>query len=102
MDWLSQSFRRQWLNLMLALFLGGLALNGSLGSSGARDLLILRHHSKVLTNERDRLLRQNADFQKRIARLKSDDVYMQRLIRQELGYVRPGEFVYRFPKDDHY
>jgi cell division protein FtsB len=85
---------------MLAVVLGGLALNGLCGSSGPRDLLALRHHRGVLTEERDRLVLDNAAFRERIARLKSDDAYLQRLIRQELGYVRPGEFVYRFPKSE--
>jgi cell division protein FtsB len=95
---LSVCFRRQWLSLILAVVLGGLILNGLWGVLGPRDLLILRRHCSVLTEERDRLVLDNAAFREQIARLKSDDAYLQRLIRQELGYVRPGEFVYRFPK----
>jgi len=97
---LSHCVRRQWLSLMLAMVLSGLAINGLLGPSGSRDLLILRRHSSVLTGERDRLVRDNAAFRERIARLNSDDAYLQRLIRQELGYVRPGELVYRFPRSE--
>ena len=83
---------------MLAVVLIGLVLNGLWGSVRPRDLLVLRRHSAVLTAERDELLLDNAAFCNRIARLKSDDAYLQKLIRQELGYVRPGEIVYRFPK----
>jgi cell division protein FtsB len=83
---------------MLATILGGLALDGRWGPSGPRDLLILRRHSSALIRQRDALLLDNAAFRDRIARLRSDDAYLQRLIRQELGYVRPGEVVYRFPK----
>ena len=97
---LSLCFRRQWLSLMLAAILSGLAIDGLWGSSGPQDLLILRRHSRVLTEERDRLVRDNAVFRERIARLNSDDSYLQQLIRQELGYVRPGEFVYRFPSSE--
>jgi cell division protein FtsB len=85
---------------MLAVVLAGLALNGLWGSSGSRDLLFLRHHSSLLIRKRDRLVLDNAALRERIARLKSDDVYLQRLIREELGYVRPGEFVYRFAKPE--
>jgi cell division protein FtsB len=99
---LSFIFRRQWLSLMLTIIMGGLALNALCGSSGIRDLLILRHHTAALTGERDRLVRENAAFRERIARLNSDDLFLQRLIRQELGYVRSGEFVYRFPKSEQY
>ena len=85
---------------MLAMVLAGLVINGLWGLSGPQDLLVLRHHSSVLTGERDRLVRDNAAFRERIARLNSDDTYLQRLIRQELGYARPGEFVYRFPRSE--
>jgi cell division protein FtsB len=97
---LSLCFRRQWLSLILAPVLGGLAINGLWIFSGPRDLLVLRLHSSVLTEERDRLVRDNAAFRERIARLNSDDDYLQRLIRRELGYVRPGELVYRFTKPE--
>jgi cell division protein FtsB len=100
MHHLSLCFRRQWLSLMLAVILSGLTIDGLLGSSGPQDLLILRRHSRVLTGERDRLVQNNAIFRERIARLKSDGAYLQRLIRQELGYVRPGEFVYRFSSSE--
>ncbi|MBV8054698.1 MAG: septum formation initiator family protein [Deltaproteobacteria bacterium] len=80
--------------------LGGLAINGLWGSSGSQDLLVLRRHSRMLTRERDRLAQDNAVFRERIARLNSDDTYLQRLIRQELGYVRSGELVYRFPRSE--
>ncbi|MBV8454088.1 MAG: septum formation initiator family protein [Deltaproteobacteria bacterium] len=80
--------------------LGGLAINGLWGSSGSQDLLVLRHHSRMLTRERDRLAQDNTVFQERIARLNSDDTYLQQLIRQELGYVRSGELVYRFPRSE--
>jgi cell division protein FtsB len=97
---LSRCLQRQWLTLILAAVLGGLGLNAIWGSLGTRDLLVLRQHSSALTRERDKLILDNAAFRDRIARLKSDDAYLQRLIRQELGYVRPGEFVYRFPKTE--
>jgi cell division protein FtsB len=97
---LSLGLRRQWLSLILAVVLGALASNALRGSSGPRDLLILLHHGGLLTAERDRLLQENAAFRERIARLRSDDAFLQRLIREELGYVRPGEFIYRFPKSE--
>jgi cell division protein FtsB len=85
---------------MLAVVLSVLTIDGLWGSSGPQDLLILRGHSRVLTGERDRLLQDNAVFRERIARLNSDGAYLQHLIRQELGYARPGEFVYRFPSSE--
>ncbi len=93
---LSIYLRDRWLSLMLGAVLGGLVLNGLCSPLGPKDLLVLRHHRSILTVERDRLVADNAHFREGIARLQSDDAYLQSIIRQELGYVRPGEFVYRF------
>jgi cell division protein FtsB len=97
---LSSCIRRNWLSLMLAAALGGLALDALLGPSGPRDLLILRRHSRLLMAQRDALLIDNATFREKIRRLRSDDTYLEQLIRKELGYVRPGELVYRFPTSE--
>jgi hypothetical protein len=82
---------------MLTAVLGGLLLNGLRGPLRPEDLRALRHHSRRTIEERDRLVQDNADLRERIGRLKFDDAFLQRLIRQELGYVRRGELVYRFP-----
>jgi cell division protein FtsB len=63
-------------------------------------LLLLRQHARALSNELDSLRLDNATLRQQITRLKSDDTYLQQLIRQDLGYVRPGELVYRFPKTE--
>jgi len=97
---LSLAVRLQWLSLIFAILLGGLALDALCGSSGPRDLLVLRQHSNALESEHDALLAENAAIRDRIVQLKSDDAYLQKLIRQELGYARQGEFVYRFPKSE--
>jgi cell division protein FtsB len=81
---------------MLMTILAGLIVDGLWGSAGSRDLLILRQHSSALGRERDALIVDNAVFRQQIARLKSDDACLQRLIREELGFVRRGETVYRF------
>jgi cell division protein FtsB len=67
------------------------------GSSGFGDLLVLRQHTSALAGKRNKLLLDNAVIRERIVRLRSDDTYLQVLIRQDLGYTRAGELVYRFP-----
>jgi cell division protein FtsB len=98
---LSSVLSPQWPTLIFALILGGLALDANSGSSGLRRLLVLRQHSTTLAAERDRLRLENANIRDRIARLRSDDAYLEQLIRRDLGYTRPGELVYRFPKSEH-
>ena len=88
--------RREWLSLTLGAILGALILNCIYGPLGPHDLLILRRHRAHLTVQRDQLLAENAELKERVRRLHVDDAYLQRLVRQELGYARADEFVYRF------
>jgi cell division protein FtsB len=94
---LSSAICREWLNLMLGAMLGALFLNCFYGPLGPRDLLALRLDRAQLVNARTHLLAENAQLKERVVKLGSDDAYLQRLIRQELGYARSDEFVYRFP-----
>lgn len=34
--------------------------------------------------------------QRELERLKSDPVYVEKVIRKRLGYARPGEFIFRY------
>jgi len=85
---------------MLTVILGGITFNLLRGALGLRDLLLLRHHAQALTAQQERLMNENAALRQRIARLKADDLFLERLIRQQLGFVRPGDLVYRFPKPE--
>jgi cell division protein FtsB len=95
---LSFYLRREWLTLILAAVLIGLLLNCWRGPLGPTDLLVLRQHHARLVAERDRLAADNARLRRKISLLRSDKTYLESLIREELGYVSPGEIVYRFPK----
>ena len=93
---LSLYLRREWLSLILGAVLAALVANCLTGSLGPRDLLALRRNRAQLESTRDQLLVENTELKARLVKLRSDDTYLQRLIRQELGYSRPDEFVYRF------
>jgi len=93
---LSLYLRREWLSLILGAVLVALVANCLTGSLGIRDLFALRGHRAQLERTRDHLLVENTELKARLVKLRSDDTYLQRLIRQELGYARPDEFVYRF------
>jgi cell division protein FtsB len=67
---------------------------------GPRDLALLRDHRTRLEAARDRLVADNRGLAEQTQRLQSDDAYLQRLIRRELGYARSDELVYRFPHND--
>jgi cell division protein FtsB len=79
-----------------------LVLSGLLGKLGARDLLALRHDRAALEAHRDQLAADNAEFRTRVQKLRSDDRYIESLIRRELGYARPDELVYKFADDNQH
>ena len=53
-----------------------------------------------LIAENERLKAENALLETQASRLRNDDIYVQRVIREEFGYARPDEFVYRFRSTD--
>lgn len=88
--------RREWLTLTLAAFAALLALDFAFAPLGLRDLLALRAERARLEAAHSRLLESNTALKIKVRRLRSDNHYIERLIREQLGYARPGEIVYRF------
>jgi cell division protein FtsB len=74
-------------------------LSTLLGKLGPRDLIALQSHRAALEARRDQLAADNAEFRTLIQNLRSNDRYIERLIRRELGYARPDELVYKFADD---
>jgi cell division protein FtsB len=96
---LSFVLRREWLSLIFGGVLVMLILSALLGSLGPRDLVALQSHRAALETRRDQLAADNAAFKTRVQKIRSDDRYIERLIRRELGYARPDELVYKFADD---
>ena len=97
---LSSYIRREWLSFVLGLILILFAVSLFAGPLGPRDLLALRRHQKVLDAKREELLTRNAALRTSVQRLTSDNHYLERLIRRELGYTRPNELVYKYADAD--
>ena len=88
--------RRQWLTLVLLAACGLLTVDFVVGPLGLRDLMILRARRTQLEAVHGTLLKSNAALKLKLKRLGNDDHYVERRIREQLGYVRPDELVYRF------
>jgi cell division protein FtsB len=73
-----------------------LLLSAIFGNLGPRDLIALQSHRAALEERRNQLAADNASLRTRVQKLRSDDRYLERLIRRELGYARPDELVYKF------
>lgn len=87
--------KRLWLPAVLLLYVV-LALSALVGERGLLHLRDLRQEQRVLEAEVVTLVRENGELRSRIARLQTDDAFFEKVVREELGFVKEGEFVYRF------
>ena len=99
MGYFRSIFRRQCVNLALLAVLTGLVLNCLLGPDGPRVMVSLAQERALLLAENERLQAENGRLGVQINKLRSDPAYLQQIIRQQLGYARPDEFVYYFRSD---
>jgi cell division protein FtsB len=95
---LSSWLRRQWPNLMLGSILLGLICNALLSAMGPRDLFLLRGRRAELEAKRADLMVRQTELETSVQNLRSNDRYLEHLIRKELGYARPDEMIYKFTR----
>lgn len=93
---LSNWLGRQWPNLMLSAVLVALLGNALTAAMGPRDLLLLRERRSELEQKRSELMLQKTELETSVQNLRSNDRYIEHLIRRELGYARSDELVYKF------
>ena len=87
-----------WPLYLLASLILLLLLVTIVGERGALHLWRLRSEKTQLDEQNYRLQKTNEELRQRIARIRNDNRYLEKLAREELNLVRPGEVVYRFPK----
>jgi cell division protein FtsB len=80
---------------LIALLVGSL-----FGDRGILHLVAQRERAESLKREIDELRTENARLAEEIAALKTDPRAIERLAREELGLVRPGETVFLIHEDD--
>lgn len=96
------SFRlpRRWLIYLLSALIVSLSVVTVIGERGAVHLWRLRGEKNRLDEQNYRLQKENEALRQRIARIRNDNYYLEKLAREELNMVRPGEVVYRFPSGE--
>jgi cell division protein FtsB len=67
------------------------------GERGVFHLWRLRGEKAKLDEQNFSLQKENEALRQRISRLRHDDFYLEKIAREELNLVRPGEVIYRFP-----
>ena len=90
----------RWLVYTLSLSIVALGLFAIFGDRGVLHLLRLRNEKRSLDEQNYVLQKENAALRQKIAKLRQDDYSLEKLAREELNLVRPGEIIYRFPADD--
>jgi cell division protein FtsB len=87
--------RHLWLPATLVLY-GVLAFSTIFDQRGLLHLWQLRQEQRALEARTFALLRENEELRTRMARLETDARFFEKVVREELGFVRKGELVYRF------
>lgn len=92
---LSKTFQR-WILYGFSGLLITLFLFTTFGERGILHLWRLWGEKKKLDENNFLVLKENEVLRERIHRLRNDDLYLEKIAREELGLARPGEIVYRF------
>lgn len=62
---------------------------------GYNKLQKLRANNAALIKRIEELKQSSAELEQEIVRFKTDPIYMEKVIRDELGVVREGEIIYK-------
>ena len=92
----SKISHQHWLIYTFVFLLISLSLFTIFGDRGALHLWRLWGEKKRLDERNFLLQRENETLRDRIYRLRHDDLYLEKVAREELGLARPGEIIYRF------
>jgi len=87
---------QRWPIYLLGVLMVLISLVTIIGERGALHLWRLRGEKSRLDEQNYRLQKENESLRQRIHRIRNDDDYLEKLAREELNMVRPGEVVYRF------
>ena len=89
--------RPLWLLTLLGVC-GFLVLSITVGEHGFLHLQKLRQEQQALRAEATTLVRSNEELRSRISRLQQDNAFLEKVVREELKFVKKGELVYLFPE----
>jgi len=90
---------QRWSVYLLAALIVLVSLVTVVGERGVVHLWRLRGEKIRLDEQNYRLQKENEALRQRISRIRNDNHYLEKLAREELNMVQPGEIVYRFRGD---
>lgn len=91
---------QRWPIYLLGALIALLSLVTVVGERGAVHLWRLRGEKNRLDEQNYQLQKENEALRQRISRVRNDNRYLEKLAREELNMVRPGEVVYRLRRSE--
>lgn len=85
---------RQKLLMVAGVVAGVLSLASAADARGFRRYLKLREDVEALQQRNQGLAAQNEALRREIQALRDDPAALERAVREELGYVKPGEIIF--------
>ena len=79
---------------LLVFVVSVLVINALFGEKGLIESMKVRRHYRELASSIAELKRENAAFQDEARRLRADPRAIERLAREELGLISPGELLF--------
>lgn len=81
----------------VALILAALAADGIFGPHGFIAAYRLKLQVQQAQQKTDELNRENQEFANQVQQLKTDPAAIERVAREKMGLVKPGELVFKLP-----
>jgi cell division protein FtsB len=83
---------------VVVVVLGALAVGGIVvGAGGVMRIMAMQHEIALIEADLSRLSARTQTLMVTVERLRNDPLFIEKLAREDLGYVRPGEEVLKFP-----
>ncbi len=89
-------WRAGWI-LLILLFLAAIVLDAFFSETGILQVWTLEEQYKLLAAEVSRLEGENAELEAEIVELRARPEAIERVAREQLGFVKPGEDTFLFP-----
>jgi cell division protein FtsB len=87
---------QRWVVTGLCSLLAALFLYTTFGGRGILHVQRLKEEKRELDEKNYLLQNENGALRERIKRLRHDNLFLEKIAREELGLARPGEIIYRF------
>ncbi len=87
---------KQVIAIVILALAGWLLAEGWLGERGLGRVRQLIKQYYQLVAKTDSIQKKNLALQKEIGRLQDDKFWLEKQVREKLGWARPGEVIYKF------